>query len=164
MIIILIVLIVSVIIIVFYYFYYVIRQHTMCEFSKDIFDAYLDQAPKYSKLNSFPKRADSESVLSDVEDVTPELDEVQIHHHGNQSAIVIEGRNLWFCYQVSFRGLKVPIPASDISGSSIRYNIKSLKASDQDHKMCETVTLGYYFKSRPIRKSVDVHEKVFEFL
>ena len=125
----------------------------MSKFSDDIFVGYLDKDPKYS----IPKCM--ESVLGDVEDIKPEIHGVQIHHHGNQSAIVIEGGNLWFCYQVSFRGHKVLIPASDITGSSIRFNLARLKESNQELEE-ESVALHNYFKSRPFRQVVKVHEKV----
>ena len=132
---------------------FLLYQHSMSKFSDDIFVGYLDKHPEYS----IPKSMES-VILGDVEDLKPEIhDIIQIHHHSNQSAIVIEGHNLWFCYQVSFRGHKVLIPASDISGSSISFNVANLKSSNQEE---ERVALGNYFKSKSIQRTVKVHEKV----
>ena len=127
----------------------------MFEICKSVFEHHLDKHPKYS----FPET--SHHALDGVQDLKPSLCEIQIHHHGNETAIVIEGSNLWFCYGVSFRKLKLPIPASDVSGSSIQFNGVVIP-SDSEGMRCqkECVSLDNQFKSKPIRQDVEVFEKV----
>ena len=131
-------------------------QHTMLEYSSSLFENYLDKSPKYS----FPEVL--QRALSDVDDSKPSISEIQIHHHGSESAMVMEGSNLWFCYQLSFRGLKLSVPVSDISGSSIQFNgvevpVESMAALSSGK---EVVNIFSYFKSKAIRQEVEVHERV----
>ena len=131
-------------------------QHTMPEYSSSIFENYLDESPKYA----FPEVL--KHALGDVDDSKPCICEVQIHHHGNESAVVMEGSNLWFCYQLSFRGLKLSVPASDISGSSIQFNgvIVPTESTAALSSEKEIVNLFSHFKSKVIRQEVEVHERV----
>lgn len=131
-------------------------QHMMLKYSNRIFESYLDKFPKYS----FPDAL--RHALGDVDDSKPSVCEVQIHHHGNESAVVMEGSNLWFCYQLSFRGLKLSVPASDISASSIQFSgvkvpTESTAALSSGN---ENVNLFSHFKSKVIRQEVEVHERV----
>ena len=131
-------------------------QHTMPRYSKSLFERYLDKPPKYSFPEFLPH------TLGDVDDSKPSIYEVQIHHHGTESAVVMEGTNLWFCYQLSFRGLKLSVPASDISGSSIQFNgikVPTESASTLSLRK-ETVNLFSHFKSKFVRQEVEVHERV----
>ena len=123
------------------------------EYSKDIFESYLDKHPKYV----FPES--KQHALGDLNNLRPFVEGIQIHHHGNQYAVIVEGSNLWFCYQISFRGQKLPIPASEMSGSAIQLINMSGKI-EVSSSVRESVTLFNYFKSRPIRQDVKVHEKV----
>ena len=91
-------------------------QHSMFEYSQNIFKNHLDKHPKYSFTETI------KHALGDLDDLKPSVCEVQIHHHGSESSMVMEGSNLWFCYQVSFRGKRLPISASCISGSSLQFN------------------------------------------
>jgi hypothetical protein len=131
-------------------------QHTMLQYSSSIFENYLDKSPKYS----FPDV--QRHALGDVDDSKSCICEVQIHHHGNESAVVMEGSNLWFCYQLSFRGLKLSVPASDISGSSIQFN--GVKVPTESTAALssgkESVNLFSHFKSKVFRQEVEVHERV----
>jgi hypothetical protein len=131
-------------------------QHTMLVYSSCVFENYLDKSPKYS----FPDVL--QHALGDVDDSKPSIYEVQIHHHGKESAVVMEGSNLWFCYQLSFRGLKLPVPASDISGSSIQFN--GVKVPTESTAAIssgkEIVNLLSHFKSKVIHQEVEVHERV----
>ena len=129
----------------------------MLEYSNSIFENYLDKSPKYSFPNHGLRHA-----LGDVEDSKPSIYEVQIHHHGNESAVVMEGSNLWFCYQLSFRRLKLSVPASDISGSSIQFNGVNVPTESTAVLSSgkEIVNLLSHFKSKAIRQEVEVHERV----
>ena len=126
----------------------------MSVYTKNIFDAYLDKSPKYTFPES-PKRA-IRNINND--DLKPYVSEILIHHHGNQSAIVLEGKNLWFCHQVSFRGHKVKVAASDVSGTSIQFNIAYESTSQKCSE--ETVTLRNFFSSKPVIIDARVTEKV----
>ena len=128
----------------------------MQEYSSSIFENYLDKSPKYS----FPDVL--RHALGDVDESKPSICEVQIHHHGNESAVVMEGSNLWFCYQLSFRGLKLSVPASNISGSSIQFS--GIEVSTESTAALssgkEIVKLFSHFKSKFIHQEVEVHERV----
>ena len=128
----------------------------MLEYSSSIFENYLDKSPKYSFPEVF------QHTLCDVDDSKPSICDVLIHHHGNESAVVMEGSNLWFCYQLSFRGLKLSVPASDISGSSIQFN--GVKVPTESTAVLssgkEIVNLFSHFKSKVVRQEVEVHERV----
>ena len=128
----------------------------MFEYCKSVFEHHLDKLPKYS----FPET--TQHALDDLPDLKPAVHEIQIHHHGNESAIVIEGSNLWFCYGVSFRTQKLAIPASDVSGSSIQFNGVVPSVSEVMTYKKEYVSLDNHFKSpsKPIRQKVDVFERV----
>ena len=127
----------------------------MLEYSKDMFECYLDKQPKYL----FP--GSKQRALSDLNNLRPSVEGIQIHHHGNQCAVVVEGSNLWFCYQISFRGQKSAIPASEISGSAIQLIIDNMSGKIEALSSGrEYVTLYNHFKSKAIRQDVDVHEKV----
>ena len=127
----------------------------MVLYSKSVFQHHLDKLPKYS----FPQSI--QHALGDVPDLLPDISGIQIHHHGSESAIVIEGSNLWFCYGVSFRGQKLPIPASDVSGSSIQFNevIVATNTEFMTHRE-ELISLENHFKSKALKQKVDVLEKV----
>ena len=108
-----------------YSYMLIYTQHCSAEYSKAIFDSHLDKEPRYS-IPSAPKHAPQE-----VKNLLPSIREVHVHHHGDQTAIAIEGTNLWFCHEVSLLGQKQNIPPSITSGSSIHINIaKKLKLGD----------------------------------
>ena len=98
-------------------------QHCSAEYSKTIFDSHLDKEPRYF-IPPAPKHAPQE-----IKNLLPSVSEVHVHHHGDQTAIAVEGTNLWFCHEVSLLGQKQNIPPSITSGSSIHINIptKNLK-------------------------------------
>ena len=93
-------------------------QHSMAVYSKKLFISFLDKDPKYS-IPSAPKYAPGE-----ISDLKPSIDSVELHHLGSETNIVVEGSNLWFCYQVSIGAQSVKTTARDISGSSIQFNVQ----------------------------------------
>ena len=121
------------------------------KYTESIFDAYLDKPPKYVFPES-PKCA-----LGDVDGLKPSVSEVHIHHHGKQSAIVLEGNNLWFCYQISFRSHIMTVTAADVSNTAIQFNSTHESNSQKDK---EVVALISYFSSKPIKMKPQVNEKV----
>ena len=128
-------------------------QHSVSLYSKNIFDAHLDKPPKYT-FPETPKHA-----IGDVNDLRPCVSEILIHYHGNESAIVLEGENLWFCYQISFRGHKVPVAAADVSDTSIQFK-NALYESPSRKCNKETITLHNFFSSKPTKIEARVSEKV----
>ena len=82
-----------------------------------LFLGYLDKDPKYS-LPSAP--AHSPGTLSNLK---PSVRSVEICHHGNETAVVLEGENLWFCHQVTVGGHHELLPAQKATASSIQFNI-----------------------------------------
>ena len=127
----------------------------MLLYSKTVFQCHLDKFPKYS----FPQS--TQHALGDVPDLLPHISGIQIHHHGCESAIAIEGSNLWFCNGVSFRGQKLPIPASNVSGSSIQFNEVDIATMFMTHGE-ELISLENHFKSKPLKQKVEVFEKVIK--
>ena len=117
---------------------------------------HLDKPPKY-EFPPAPKHAPG-----DVDGLKPSIDEIHIHHHGNETATVLEGSNLWFCHQVSFCGHTVPTRFQEISGSSIQLNIP--RESQEKSKVNESkgkVSLHTHFSSKPIKfNEVPLFEKV----
>ena len=127
----------------------------MGEYSRTIFDSYLDKEPKFS-FPPAPKHAPSE-----LKHLTPSVQEVHVHHHGGQTAIVVEGSNLWFCRELSVLGHRQKVPAHDVSGSSIQFNVDSFdKGQEHNHAHFKEVTVYSQFSSKPNKQEVDVHKKV----
>ena len=133
-------------------------QHCSAEYSKAIFDSHLDKEPGYSSPPAL-KHAPQE-----IENLLPSVSEVHIHHHGDQTAIAIEGTNLWFCREVSLLGHKQNIPPSITSGSSIHINIptKKLKLGDDaSGKQSISSVIFTPFSSKSIKQDfVPLHIKV----
>ena len=90
----------------------------MGAYNKKLFNSFLDKDPKYN-IPSAPAHAPG-----DVGHLRPSIKSVELHHLGSETAIVLEGSNLWFSYQVSIGGQLMKTPASDISGSSIQFNVQ----------------------------------------
>lgn len=138
------------------FFYFEITdvfQHSFREFSGSLFVGYLEKSPSYS----FPPQP--KHAPSDVSGLKPLVDEVHVHHHGDQTAIVLEGSNLWFCHKVSFRRHTVPISSQEISGSAIQFNVP--RDNHKAKEATERVTLYTYFSSKPIKlNGILVSEKV----
>ena len=128
----------------------------MSMYSKKLFIGFLDRDPKY-RIPSAPKYAPGE-----IDHLKPSIDSVELHHLGSETTIVLEGSNLWFCYQVSIGAQSIETPARDISGSSIQFNF-SHKSITEDGKM--KVVLHSYFAKlfkqevtaniKPV--SIDIH-------
>ena len=128
----------------------------MEEYSRTIFDSYLDKEPKFL-FPPTPKHAPSE-----LQNLIPSVKKVHVHHHGGQTAIVVEGSNLWFCRELSLLGHRQKVPAHDVSGSSIQFNVDSFdKGQKHDHAhFKEVVTVYSQFSSKPNKQEADVHKKV----
>ena len=128
-------------------------QHSIAVYNKKLFISYLDKDPKYS-IPLAPKHAPGE-----IGDLKPIIDSVELHHLGSETAIALEGSNLWFSYQVSIGMLQsVKIPARDISGSSIQFNVQkeNHKISTENGKV--KLVLHSHF-AKPVREEVTTNVK-----
>ena len=124
----------------------------MAVYSKKLFISFLDKDPKYN-IPSAPKYAPGE-----ISDLKPSTDSVELHHLGSETNIVLEGSNLWFCYQVSISAQSVKMPARDISGSSIQFNVQkeNHKSVTEDGKV--KVVLYSYF-AKPVKQEMTANAK-----
>ena len=90
----------------------------------------------------------------------PSVTSVELHSHGNELAVVVEGSNLWFCYQVSIGGHTVQTPAHDLSGTSIQFNIQR-EESKVEVEMGKVMAVLYsLFSKKPLSEEVPVLQKV----
>ena len=125
----------------------------MAAYSKKIFIGYLDRDPKYS-IPSTPKHAPGE-----ISDLKPNADSMELRRLGSETAIVLEGSNLWFCYQVIIGSHTVKTPARDLSSSSIQFNVQK-----EDHKIViedgkVKVVIHSHF-AKPIKQDVPANDKL----
>ena len=122
----------------------------MRAYSKKVFIGFLDRDPKYS-IPSAPKHAPGE-----ISDLKPDADSVELRRLGSETAIVLEGSNLWFCHQVVIGSHTVKTPARDLSSSSIQFNVQK-----ENHKIDGKVkvVLHSHF-SKPVKQEVPANNKL----
>ncbi len=65
-------------------------------------------------------------TLGVVDLLRPSIEAVELRHHGSEKAVTLEGRNLWFCYQISVGSHPVKTPHQDLSGTSIQFNVPNV--------------------------------------
>ena len=125
----------------------------MAAYSKKVFIGYLDRDLKYS-IPSAPKH-----VPGEISDLKPNADSVELRRLGSETAIVLEGSNLWFCYQVIVGTHPVKTPARDLSSSSIQFNFQkeNHKIVTEDGKV--KVVLHSHF-SKPVKQEVLANDKL----
>ena len=126
----------------------------MVEYCQKIFRSFLEKSPEY-----IPPSPAKQS-LPELTMLKPTVTSVELHSHGNELAIVVEGSNLWFCYQVSVGGHTVQTPAHDLSGTSIQFNIpmEENKVKVEEGKVM--VVLYSHFSKKPFNKEVPTIQKV----
>ena len=90
----------------------------------------------------------------------PTVTSVELHSHGNELAIVVEGSNLWFCYQISIGGHTVQTPAHDLSGTSIQLNIPMEESKVKVEKGEVMAVLCSHFSKKPLSREVPALQKV----
>ena len=125
----------------------------MAAYSKKVFNGFLDRDLKYS-IPSAPKHAPGE-----ISDLKPNADSVELRRLGSETAIVLEGSNLWFCHQVIVGSHTVKTPARDLSSSSIQFNVQK--------ENCKIVTEGGKVKvvlhshfAKPVKQEVPANDKL----
>ena len=94
-----------------------------------------------------------------MEDLKPSLEAVNICHHGGETAVVLEGKNLWFCYQTTVGGHHQLLPAQKATASSIQFNLphKAVVTTVEDGKV--RVSLQSHF-FRAVRNSFNPNVEV----
>lgn len=90
----------------------------------------------------------------------PSVTSVELHSHGNELAVVVEGSNLWFCYQISIGGHTVQTPAHDLSGTSIQFNIQREESKVKVQEGKVMAVLYSYFSKKPLSEEVSALQKV----
>ena len=126
----------------------------MVEYCQKIFRSFLEKSPEYIPP-SLAKQLPTELTM-----VKPSVTSVELHSHDNELAVVVEGSNLWFCYQISIGGHTVQTPAHDLSGSSIQFNIQreESKVKVEDGKVM--AVLYSHFSKKPLSEEVPALQKV----
>ena len=125
----------------------------MAVYSKKLFISFLDKDPKYC-IPSAPKYAPGE-----IGDLKPSIDSVELRHLGSETAIVLEGSNLWFCNQVFVGTLQsVKTPARVISGSSIQFNVQKENCKIKTESGKVKVVLNSHF-AKPVKQEVTANVK-----
>ena len=128
----------------------------MAEYCQKIFRSYLEKFPEYTP--SPTKQSPVELTM-----LKPSITAVELHSHSNQLAVVAEGSNLWFCYQISIGGHTIQTPANDLSGTSIQFNIQREESKIKVVEEKVVVAVYSHFSKKPLSDSVPVLQKVSEF-
>ena len=92
-------------------------------------------------------------------ELKPSVLAVDIGHHGNETAVVLEGENLWFCHQVTVGGHHELLPAQKATASSIQFSIprKDSAIIVEDEKVKVSLQ-SHFFK--PINESTAANVEV----
>ena len=128
----------------------------MSTYIQKIFKAFLEKQPKY-ELPTSPSGA-----LCELDDLKPILSSVELHRHGNELAVVVEGSNLWFSYQITLHDTqKIAIHGHEANGTAIKYHLKG----DHESKVVVAnekvkVYMFTHFSSKMVKQNVSVHKKV----
>jgi len=126
----------------------------MAEYCQKIFRSLLEKFPEYAP----PSPAKQSPV--ELTMLKPSITSVELHSHGNELAIVTEGSNLWFCYQISIGGHTVQTPAHDLSGTSIQFNIQREESKIEITEEKVGVSVYSHFSKKPLSNCVPVLRKV----
>ncbi len=126
-------------------------QHSMTGYSQKLFHGFLDRAPKYD-LPPWSKHTPGPVGL-----LRPSIEAVELRHHGSEKAVALEGRNLWFCCQVSVGGHSVLTPPQNLSGTSIQLNLPKSKTIVTDGGIVKVSTTSHFNKL--VKHEVPITEK-----
>ena len=126
----------------------------MVEYCQKIFRSFLEKFPEYIPP-SLAKQFPTELTM-----LKPSVTSVELHSHDNELAVVVEGTNLWFCYQISIGGHTVQTPAHDLSGTSIQFNIQREESKVEVEEGKVMVVLYSLFSKKPLSEEVPALQKV----
>ena len=125
----------------------------MEEYCQKIFRSYLEKFPEYTP--SPTKQSPVELTM-----LKPSITAVELHSHSNQLAVVAEGSNLWFCYQISIGGHTIQTPAHKLSGTSIQFNVQREESKIKVAEEKVDVVVYSHFSKKPLSNVVSVLRKV----
>jgi len=128
----------------------------MAEYCQKIFRSFLEKIPEYT-----PPSPSKQSPV-ELTMLKPSITSVELHSHGNELAIVAEGNNLWFCYQISIGGHTIQTPAHELSGTSIQFNIQREESKIEVEEEKVVVVVYSHFSKKPLSGSIPVLQKVSE--
>ena len=123
-----------------------------------VFRAYLDKEPQ-----KFIPELVSNKEVAEVPELKPQVESLDFHIYPGEHAVVLEGNNLWFCYEVHLGEKENVIHiknSADISGRSIVSNYPSTPKTNRlisDDKAKVKVKLHSHF-ANPIRKNLEVQQ------
>lgn len=128
----------------------------MSNYAHKLFHGFLKKQPQFC----WP--ASLRDTPPELDDLKPTLSCVELHRHGNELVVVVEGSNLWFSYQTSLhRTQKIHIYGEESYGTFIKY---ILPGDHEDKVVVEsgkvTVCLQTHFSLQPVKQLVTVHKKV----
>jgi len=126
----------------------------MAEYCQKIFRSFLEKFPEYTP----PSPAKQPHV--ELTMLKPSITSVELHSHGNELAIVVEGSNLWFCYQISIGSHTIQTPAHELSGTSIQFNIQREESKIEVVEEKVGIVVYSHFSKKPLNYTVPVHWKV----
>ena len=126
----------------------------MVEYCQKIFRSFLEKFPEYIPP-SLAKQFPTELTM-----LKPSVTSVELHSHDNELAVVVEGSNLWFCYQISIGGHTVQTPAHDLSGTSIQFNIQKEESKVKVEEGKVMAVLYSLFSKKPLSEEVPALQKV----
>ena len=127
----------------------------MAVYSQKVSWSYLEKPPSYATPPP-PKSLGKLGILE------PSVSTVELHHHGDELAVTVEGNNLWFCYRTSVGGHPQDIPAHKVyTGNSIQFNLPTKDSSEitmENEKV--KVTLHSHFQGKSKPEEIPVRQKV----
>ena len=126
----------------------------MAEYCQKIFRSFLEKFPEYIPPSSAKQLPTELTILK------PSVTSVELHSHGNELAVVVEGSNLWFCYQISIGGHTVHTPAHDLSGTSIQFIIQREESKVKVEEGKVMAVLYSVFSKKPLSEEVSALQKV----
>ena len=86
---------------------------------------------------------------------------VNISHHGNETAVVLEGEDLWFCYETTVGEHHQLLPARETTASSIQFNIPR-KAITVEHGKVKVLLKSLF--NKPYNEYITAHIEVTSFV
>jgi len=128
----------------------------MAEYCQKIFRSFLEKCPEYTSPSP------AKQLPVELTMLKPSITSVELHSHGDELAVVVEGSNLWFCYQISIGSHTIQTPAHDLSGTSIQFNIQREESEIEVVEEKVWVVVYNYFSKKPLSNIVPVHWKVSE--
>ena len=96
-----------------------------------------------------------------VSSLGPVVTRIELHNHGSEFALAVEGSNLSFCSELSINRKEIRHPLHHISGKSIQVNFKFTSPALRSLRNGQKVEVGFQslFTSH-VRKNVPLFTKV----